>query len=118
MNDQQQSNLSRLALPWASIVAVACVSFAYYVFGEEEQQEVPNLLPRSLGEEESQYHQIINEEHDPLFPLSASDIYGFTFAILGLMVSTIGMVLIVRTLEMQEEIVLCSMNYFSIQILS
>jgi hypothetical protein len=82
----KRHDIAGLAVPWAAIVALACVSL-YFV--DDLSSTVPEFVrDRFLTADSSQnYKPIINEEHDPLFPLSKSDIYGFSFAILGLMVS-------------------------------
>lgn len=81
---KEQRNIASLAVPWATIVALACFSL-YFVDDSTFQSTRERILADSHN-----YKQIISEDHDPLFPLSKSDIYGFTFAILGLMVSCVG----------------------------
>jgi hypothetical protein len=82
---KDRRNIAGLAIPWAAIVALACVSL-YFV--DDLSTVQASIRDRILTD--THYKQIISEEHDPLFPLTKSDIYGFTFAILGLMVSSEG----------------------------
>jgi hypothetical protein len=80
----KRNDIAGLVVPWAAIVALACVSL-YFV--DDLSTTVPTFVRDRFLTDSSHYKPIISEEHDPLFPLSKSDIYGFTFAILGLMVS-------------------------------
>lgn len=85
----KRSDWSSLVLPWIGIVAVA--SFwavtSDVLSGDDANSSV---IHRSILEVSSRAPPIYNEEHAPLFPLTKSDVYGFTLAILGLMVAAGG----------------------------
>jgi hypothetical protein len=110
---RQQQEWRSLVLPWAAVLMLAVVAALLVPSDSDEDLEpgFPGMRrflgsddgyvppseetfysPTALSEEEQPWvppppHQVFNEDHPALFPLTAKDYAGFVLAVLGLMVA-------------------------------
>lgn len=96
--NSRSSSIASLALPWASLVVAAIVAAAIVVATSQQQQppeegDVDAPWERALqqgGQQQHHHRPVYNEEHEPLFPLSQADKWGFGLATVGLMIAAGG----------------------------
>lgn len=110
-DDAANSSLRSLVLPWVLVAGVAVVAAVYmqYTVDDNDSLEPLSLLNRSVRalkswtdtdqqqqqkyarqQQQHAHHEILSEDHDPLFPLTRNDFVGFSLAVLGLMVAAGG----------------------------
>jgi uncharacterized membrane protein YfcA len=95
-------DIASFVKPWISIVAIACSVAIYYVViekpenndfisrGDRQLLDTDDYGPALPPPHEGIHQPVFNENHEPLFPLSKSDYYGFALAVIGLMIAAGG----------------------------